>query len=102
MFKNLTKEQLAVLANMIRKSPSKIVYDLRKDNMSDIKGYRTLTEEEIITINEIKTAGENISALIDNIKATPGVDQRWLSIGITQLQQGFMSLTRSVARPTNF
>jgi len=70
--------------------------------MSDIKGYRTLTENEIREINYIKSMGSNIEELVNQLKALPDVDQRWVSIGVTQLQQGLMSLTRAVARPTNF
>jgi len=70
--------------------------------MSDIKGYRTLTNEEVGLINLIKSEGEVISLLVDRIKALPDVDQRWVSIGVTQLQQGFMALTRAVAKPTTF
>jgi hypothetical protein len=29
-------------------------------------------------------------------------DQRWLAIGATQLQQGFMALTRAIAKPEFF
>lgn len=70
--------------------------------MSDITGYRNLTDEEIGLINLIKSEGEIISLLVDKIRGTSDVDQRWISIGVTQLQQGLMALTRAVARPTNF
>lgn len=32
----------------------------------------------------------------------PNIDRRWLAIGVTDLQKGFMSLTRAVARPRGF
>lgn len=32
----------------------------------------------------------------------PMLDTRWLAIAKTDLQQGFMSLTRSIAKPTTF
>ena len=70
--------------------------------MSDIKGYRTLTENEIREINYIKAMGRDIEVLVTLVKSLPEVDQRWVSIGVTQLQQGLMALTRAVARPTNF
>jgi len=74
----------------------------KENKMSDIKGYRNLTDEEIGLINLIKSEGEVISLLVDKIRGTSDVDQRWISIGVTQLQQGLMALTRAVARPTNF
>lgn len=70
--------------------------------MTGIKGYRTLTENEIREINYIKSIGSNIEDLVNQIRALPDADQRWISIGVTQLQQGLMALTRAVARPTNF
>jgi hypothetical protein len=36
------------------------------------------------------------------MKAEAGIDQRWLSIGVTDLQKGFMGITRAIARPTTF
>ena len=67
-----------------------------------IKGYRDLSQEEIDAMNEIKAQGERLGALVEKLKATPGVDGRWVAIGATQLQQGVMSLVRSVAKPTTF
>ena len=32
----------------------------------------------------------------------PALDQRWVSVGATDLQQGFMALVRSIAQPTTF
>jgi hypothetical protein len=70
--------------------------------MSDIKGYRTLTENEIREINYIKSMASSVEQLVLQLREDPNFDQRWVSIGATDLQQGFMALTRAVARPTNF
>lgn len=67
-----------------------------------IKGYRDLTPEEIAVMNDIKEVGERVGALLYELNGVPGVDLRWLAIGKTDLQQGFMALTRAVARPTTF
>jgi len=67
-----------------------------------IVGYRDLTEEEIETMNKIKVHGELVKELMEEVKAIPGVDQRWLAIANTNLQQGFMAATRSVAKPTSY
>jgi len=67
-----------------------------------IKGYRDLSEPEIAEMNRIKAAGESIGALVASVAAMPGVDQRWVAIARTELQQGFMALTRAVARPESF
>lgn len=78
----------------------------------DIKGYRKLNEEEAFLMNLIKASAESLGALVDRLDKLPNpkpesqdpvqIDKRWLSIARTQLQQGFMALTRSVARPTSF
>lgn len=67
-----------------------------------ITGYRDLNQDEINLINEIKEAGNGIGALIDGIEDHSRADPRWLAIAKTQLQQGFMALTRAVARPESF
>lgn len=67
-----------------------------------IKGYRELTEEEIDLINKLKGIGENLGLVVDHLQANPTLDQRWVSIGKTHLQQGLMALTRAVAQPTTF
>lgn len=86
-----------------------------------IKGYRTLSKVEVDLMNEIKTKGLEIEILVDHVRdyvkdqaeaaagnreeqlrlanAEPG---RWASIGRTDLQQGFMALTRAVAQPNSF
>jgi hypothetical protein len=68
----------------------------------EIKGYRDLTPEEIALMNDAKGKSEDIGKLIEVLRATPGIDQRWLSIAQTDLQKGFMALVRSIARPTTF
>ena len=70
--------------------------------MTAIKGYRTLTTEEINLINRSKELGEDVEALIKVVGERPNVDGRWLNIAKTDLQKGFMSLNRSIANPDNF
>ena len=67
-----------------------------------IKGYRELTQEEIDLMNEIKQQGVALGELAAKLRATEGLDQRWVSIGATDLQTGLMALTRAVAQPTFF
>lgn len=67
-----------------------------------IKGYRNLSETEIGLINKIKDHACIVSTLVEELREYPGVDQRWVSIAKTDLQTGFMALTRSVAQPTTF
>lgn len=67
-----------------------------------IKGYRELNEQEIAAMNEIKEKGAELGELIAKLRATEGLDQRWVSIGATDFQTGLMALTRAVAQPTFF
>lgn len=67
-----------------------------------IKGYRELTQAEIDLMNEIKTKGAELGDLVAKLRANEGLDQRWVSIGATDLQTGLMALTRSVAQPGFF
>jgi len=65
-------------------------------------GYRQLTEGEIALMNVIKQYGVEIGALVEKMAMDGTVDTRWVAIARTQLQQGFMALTRAVAQPTTF
>ena len=67
-----------------------------------ITGYRELNEAEAALMNEIKEHGIALGLLVGKVRATEGVDQRWASIGATDLQTGLMALTRAVAQPTSF
>ena len=67
-----------------------------------IKGYRELSQEEIDAMNEIKAKGVELGELVAKLRENKALDQRWVSIGATDLQTGLMALTRSVAQPTFF
>ena len=67
-----------------------------------ISGYRELTEHEIALMNQIKEYGQALGDLVEQLRTTTGLDQRWVSIGATDLQKGLMALTRGVAQPTTF
>lgn len=68
-----------------------------------IKGYRELSEQEIALMNEIKKKGEEVGALVSKLREAGNLlDQRWVSIGATDLQTGVMALVRAVAQPTTF
>lgn len=67
-----------------------------------IKGYRELSQQEIDLMNEIKAKGAELGELVSKLRGTDSLDQRWISIGATDLQTGLMALTRGVAQPTFF
>ena len=85
-----------------------------------VTGYRQLTEAEVALMNEGKALAEQVGAYIAKLRSHPSVgflsaspaavenhglvplDQRWISIGATDLQQGFMAVIRGIAQPTTF
>ncbi|AQW88976.1 hypothetical protein pEaSNUABM50_00462 [Erwinia phage pEa_SNUABM_50] len=67
-----------------------------------IKGYRDLSQKEVDAMNEIKQLAATIGELIEKLESTESVDKRWLAIAKTDLQKGFMSAVRSVAKPDSF
>jgi hypothetical protein len=67
-----------------------------------ISGYRELGEAEIALMNQIKAAGATLGEMIAVLRSNADLDQRWVSIGATHMQEGLMALTRSVAQPTFF
>ncbi len=70
--------------------------------MTKITGYRELTSAEIERINDIKQLGVVCGELVSALRDTPEIDQRWVSIGATDLQTGLMALTRAIAQPETF
>ena len=73
-----------------------------KDQHTKIKGYRDLTQAEIDAMNAIKQKAEEVGFLIEELEENKNLDQRWIAIAKTDLQKGFMSAVRGVARPESF
>jgi hypothetical protein len=68
-----------------------------------IKGYRDLSIQEIDDMNAAKVLAEQVGDLCKKFEMErPMADKRWLAIAKTDLQKGFMSLVRSIARPETF
>ena len=81
-----------------------------------ITGYRQLSETEAALMNEGKALAEQCGAYITKLRGhqdaacmrvndqriLPPLDQRWISIGATDLQRGFMAVIRGIAQPTTF
>lgn len=73
-----------------------------KDQHTLIKGYRDLSAEEIALMNEVKAKAAEVGELMEKLRARGELDQRWISIGITDLQKGFMCVIRGIAQPGGF
>ena len=72
------------------------------DDKPKVKGYRQLSPAEIELMNKVKAKGAEIGELIDKLKSTDGLDQRWIATGATDIQKGLMCVTRGIAQPTSF
>lgn len=73
-----------------------------KDQHKLIKGYRELSQAEIDAMNAVKAEGARLGILIEELRDNPDLDQRWVDIAETHLQQGCMAAVRSIAQPTSF
>jgi len=74
-----------------------------KDQHEKIKGYRELSQTEIDLMNEGKELAETVKEYLEKVEVTiNAIDPRWMSIGRTHLQQGFMAAIRAIARPSTF
>lgn len=67
-----------------------------------IKGYRELSHSEVEAINVVKTwedrIGDLIQAMRDDQVMVP-LDPKFMAAAVTHFQQGFMALTRAIAKP---
>lgn len=73
-----------------------------KDQHTLIKGYRDLNKAEIDGMNAVKAEGERLRILIEELRDNISIDQRWVDIAETHLQQGIMAAVRSIAQPESF
>lgn len=62
-----------------------------------------LSQEQIGVINEIKTVESAVLKLINSIKDQDmmPVDKRWIAIGTTDIEKGFMSVIKGVCNNVN-
>lgn len=69
-----------------------------------IAGYRELSQAEIDLMNAIKAKAAEVGELVQQVQVSRGCPEghRWAATAKTDLQKGFMALTRSVALPTTF
>lgn len=64
-----------------------------------VAGYTAQTETTVALVNANKAAEEQVLRTLDALKANPEVDQRWLAIGRTHIEEGFMAINRSLFKP---
>lgn len=64
-----------------------------------VAGYTTQSDERVATVNKNKQLEEMVLQRLDFLKEREDVDQRWLAIGRTSLEQAFMAINRAVFQP---
>ena len=66
--------------------------------MTEVKGYRKLSEEDMALMNEVKSLENQVGEVVRKLRSGES-DKRWIAIGVTDLQKGFMAIVRSIAQP---
>lgn len=64
-----------------------------------VKGYTTQSDARITLVNISKEIEERTLRMLDDLAKSNDVDKRWLAIGRTHLEQGFMAVNRSIFNP---
>ena len=64
-----------------------------------VAGYKAQGQDKVVQVNTNKIEEEKILRILDRLKDDPEVDQRWLAIGRTAIENGFMAVNRSIFQP---
>ena len=64
-----------------------------------VAGYRPQSDDAIALVNGNKEIEERMLRILDHLAGLDSVDKRWLAIGRTQIEQGFMAINRAIFRP---
>ena len=61
-----------------------------------VSGYTTQSDDNVSLVNANKRREEYILRVLDEMATMPEIDKRWLAVGRTHIEQGFMAINRSV------
>lgn len=64
-----------------------------------VSGYKPQSDERVAVVNANKALEERILRQLDELKADPSIDQRWLAVGRTAIEKGFMAVNRAIFQP---
>ena len=67
--------------------------------MTEIAGYKVLSLDEKLRINNIKMMGNELLDYFEMLGADSTTDTRWIAIGKTHLQQACMAAVRAITKP---
>lgn len=64
-----------------------------------VPGYKPQTEDAVGRVTANKLMEEDVLRSLDVLAALNWVDKRWLAIGRTKIEEGFMAINRSIFQP---
>ncbi len=64
-----------------------------------VEGYRAQPTSNVDLVNTNKRKEEEVLRILDSLSLIMDIDKRWLAIGRTQIEQGFMAVNRAVFKP---
>ena len=67
--------------------------------MTDIKGYKPLTDTQKAEMNLIKSLEKNMLEYIRTLWSDEANDKRWLSIARTHIEEASMAACRAITKP---
>lgn len=66
-----------------------------------VAGYQPQSDDKVSSVNLNKQMEEQVLRRLDALKAEgSSIDQRWLAIGRTHIEEGFMAINRSIFQPS--
>lgn len=65
-----------------------------------VHGYQPQSEDRVALVNQNKQLEEHILRHLDTMKDASVIDQQWLAVGRTHLEQAFMAINRAVFKPS--
>lgn len=73
---------------------------MTEHNGLPVAGYKPQSDDNVAIVNANKKLEEIVLRGLDEMKLLGGsIDQRWLAIGRTHIEQGFMAINRAVFQP---
>ncbi len=65
-----------------------------------VAGYKSQSDHNVARVNVNKQTEESVLRILDLLAADPAVDKRWLAIGRTDIEKGFMAVNRAIFQPS--
>lgn len=64
-----------------------------------VSGYTTQPQSKVDEVNINKRLEEVVLRRLDDLRASDAIDQRWLAVGRTHIEQGWMAINRAIFQP---